>query len=397
MDVRHLQRKIIKYIDATKKSLFSLLFDLGGLIAGFIFSSQLSFNNLFLWSVILYPGILSIRGAIGGSFSGNLTTSLHEGSIKPSFRKNTRKFKILLENIAISTFIGSILISFFSCISASVFVLNIFNELSNMLFVAMASMGLSILTISPFTILTAFISYRKGLDPDTIVYPITSTIADIILTSVYVSTIQLYIYSKMTIYLIDILFFISIILIFLHEKNDKNLIRSIKENFIMLLAVSAIINIAGSSLGKIVSKFNIKSIYIQYPALIDTVGDIGSIVGSVATTMLILGYTKPNISVFINNLETIAGAWSASLIMFSSYLFISYIVSPFNNPLSVLSVTFLTNIIAVPTIVIISNLIAILTYRKGFNPDNFVIPIEASLSDSITSLALYFSLKTLGF
>jgi len=83
--------------------------------------------------------------------------------------------------------------------------------------------------------------------------------------------------------------------------------------------------------------------------------------------------------------------------MFSSYLFISYIVSPFSNPFSVLSATLLTNIIAVPVIVIISHLIAILTYRRGFNPDNFVIPIEASLSDSITSLALYFSLKTLGF
>ena len=47
--------------------------------------------------------------------------------------------------------------------------------------------------------------------------------------------------------------------------------------------------------------------------------------------------------------------------------------------------------------VIISNLIATLTYRKGFYPDYLAIPIEALLSDSITLPVLYFSLKTMGF
>jgi len=392
MHVKLTYRKLGKFLDSVKKSLLSLLFDLGGLFAGFLFSTQLNFSNAILWSVILYPGILCIRGAIGGAFSGNLTTGLHEGSIKPSFRKNTYKFRILVESITLSTFLGSILISLFSYLSASFVIRDVSKDFMSMILVSMSTMSLSILTISPFTIVTAFLAYRRGLDPDTLVYPITSTIADIILTLVYVITLRVYLVDKTYILFIDGVFFIMVIFILIRDYDEKELISSLKENFIMLLLVSLIINVAGSTLGGIVDKFNVKGLYILYPALIDTIGDIGSIVGSVATTMLILGYARPNISLIVDNLENIMGAWSASLIMFLLYAFISFIVSPLANLLLLIYIVFSTNIIAVPLIVLISHLTAILTYRKGFNPDNFVIPVEASLSDTITTLSLLLSL-----
>lgn len=392
MHVKLTYRKLGKFLDSVKKSLLSLLFDLGGLFAGFLFSTQLNFSNAILWSVILYPGILCIRGAIGGVFSGNLTTGLHEGSIKPSFRKNTYKFRILVESITLSTFLGSLLISLFSYLSASFVIRDISRDFMSMILVSMSTMSLSILTISPFTIVTAFLAYRRGLDPDTLVYPITSTIADIILTLVYVITLRVYLVDKTYIFFIDGVFFITVIFILIRDYEEKELISSLKENFIMLLLVSLIINVAGSTLGEIVDKFNVEGLYILYPALIDTVGDIGSIVGSVATTMLILGYARPNISLVVDNLENIMGAWSASLIMFLLYAFISFIVSPLANLLLLIYIVLSTNIIAVPLIVLISHLTAILTYRKGFNPDNFVIPVEASLSDTITTLSLLLSL-----
>jgi cation transporter-like permease len=51
-----------------------------------------------------------------------------------------------------------------------------------------------------------------------------------------------------------------------------------------------------------------------------------------------------------------------------------------------------TNVIAVSAIVLISYAVAILTFKKGLDPDNFVIPIESSLADSITSIALLVAL-----
>jgi len=47
---------------------------------------------------------------------------------------------------------------------------------------------------------------------------------------------------------------------------------------------------------------------------------------------------------------------------------------------------------AVTAIVLISYAVSILTFKKGLDPDNFVIPIESSLADSITSIALLVAL-----
>jgi len=40
--------------------------------------------------------------------------------------------------------------------------------------------------------------------------------------------------------------------------------------------------------------------------------------------------------------------------------------------------------------------VAILTYRRGWDSDNFVIPIESSLADSITTISLLLALNTIG-
>jgi cation transporter-like permease len=56
-----------------------------------------------------------------------------------------------------------------------------------------------------------------------------------------------------------------------------------------------------------------------------------------------------------------------------------------------------TNLIAVFIIVVISFAIAIATFRKGLDPDNFVIPIESSLADGITTIALLVALFLIGY
>jgi len=52
----------------------------------------------------------------------------------------------------------------------------------------------------------------------------------------------------------------------------------------------------------------------------------------------------------------------------------------------------LVNLIVIPIIIGVSLTITIATCKRGLDPDN-IIPIESSLSDSITSLALYFVLR----
>ena len=84
------------------QSLLSLSFDLGGMLAGTALAIYLNVFSLFPWSFILYPGILSIRGAIGGIFCGRLSTGLHLGTIRDRLLGNTRHFYTLCRLIVVA-------------------------------------------------------------------------------------------------------------------------------------------------------------------------------------------------------------------------------------------------------------------------------------------------------
>jgi cation transporter-like permease len=134
---------------------------------------------------------------------------------------------------------------------------------------------------------------------------------------------------------------------------------------------------------------------IVYPALIDTVGSVGSIVGSTATTKIALGIIKQSISSIKNHTLEIWRAWIASLLMFTMYAIISLVVHGFilqHHIWKFFAQLILTNILAVSLIVVISFTVAIYSQKRGWDPDNFVIPIESSLADGITTLSLFCAL-----
>ena len=160
--------------------------------------------------------------------------------------------------------------------------------------------------------------------------------------------------------------------------------------------VAFIVNVTGTvlkNISEIVGRK--KEIYTVYPALIDTVGDVGSVVGSTATTKLALGLLKPSFHAIRNHVARISATWVASMIMFIVYSVLSLLTQGMFTLHAFLGFTALlltVNVIAVSAIVLISYAVAILTFKRGLDPDNFVIPIESSLADSITSIALLVAL-----
>ena len=86
------------FLSSFGQSILSLSFNFGGLLAGTL-AVYFSVFSITPWAIALFPGILSVRGAIGGLFSGHLSTDLHLGTIKASNTKNTKTFYLLLVKI----------------------------------------------------------------------------------------------------------------------------------------------------------------------------------------------------------------------------------------------------------------------------------------------------------
>jgi len=387
------------FIKTFREALIAYSFDVGGILAGFIVASQLNIFERSPWIIAVYPAILSARGVISGLFCGRLSTALHIGTIYPRFLGNTKSFYKLFETIIVITLGTSVAMSSVSMVFGSLFWGITFTDFSDILMVVVATMTLG-LSLSLVTITIAFVTFKKGLDPDVIVYPIMSTVADIVITICYVLTLSMFFLSRYSVFFLGLLLVILALYFLLQNIHEEEFIKTMKESFLTLILVAFIVNITGTVLKRInVVVQGRREIYTVYPALIDTIGDVGSVIGSTATTKLALGLLKPSFSDIRNHATQIFGAWAASITMFVFFSALSLSINSILTPSTFLGFTFIlltSNVIAITAMVLISYAVSILTFQRGLDPDNFVIPIESSLADGVTSIALLVALFLIG-
>jgi len=391
-----------RFVETFKQSFLALAFDLGGLLAGSILVAFSDILSLAPWVLIIYPSIISMRGVIGGFFSGRLSTALHLGTVRPSFLNNTRNFRVLVYSTVILTLQSSLMmggLAYFINVSLwgtqAIESLSIFSAI-------LTTMGLSLFLVSPVTIGISILSFKHGLDPDIIVYPIMSTLGDILVTLCFVLSLKLLFsgfLGSLSTWLFDAAFISFIFFLLAKYGKSEGLSKTIREFSLTLLVVTLIVNLTGNLLGRISKLIGRRTeIYVLYPALIDTIGDVGSIVGSTTTTKLALGTVDSSLKSIRKSLPEIGGACLSSAIWFllfsSASLFLAHRTVVLNDLLPLAAILLSLNLLAAPIMATISYGLAVVTFRNGLDPDNFVIPCESSLSDSVTTACLLLVLFT---
>jgi cation transporter-like permease len=101
-----------------------------------------------------------------------------------------------------------------------------------------------------------------------------------------------------------------------------------------------------------------------------------------------LGLIPSRLSTMRQHLGEIRSAWAASVVMFGVYSATSSLIYGLGVFRGLFLRLMVTNLLVIPVIVLISYAVAIEIRRRGMDPDNFIIPIETSLSDGITTIAL---------
>ena len=392
--------------DTFTQSFISLLFDSAGLVAGAITSFVAIFVIQMPWILIIYPPLLTVRGNINGIFSGRVTTGLHVGQIAPRMRKNTDYFNSLVSSIYFMSFTNAIVISFFSygvyMIISPTEVVAFQDILEIVLLAMLIPTTLSVFLITP--LLSIFV-YRKGADPDVVVYPVMSTVNDIIISATYVAIVYIFIFNQflfLTLSVILIIFFIILLMNSMRFIKDKNFKATVIEGLPTVLVLSILSNFTGGILSQF--RYQIERfpyLLLLYPALIDSVGDEGSIISSVFTTKLSLGTAKPTLKELFDqdNKNTIFGTFLAGSIVF---LLLSIIGSfsyylPLHALVGTIIIVLLTNWILLIPITLIAFISGIATFRYGLNPDNYTIPIISSSSDFLATLVVFANVVLFSF
>jgi len=381
-----------------KETSFAYLFDIAGLLAGFLIAYQLNVFRLSPWALALFPTLITTR-VISGLLSGRLSTGLHLGTINPRFIGNTKSFHKLMHAIIVLTLVTSLIVSAVSLLFGYLFWGIAIADFSSILLVMVSTLAVGLL-FSIFVVKVAFISFKRGLDPDIVVYPIISTAASIFITLCYVGVLNLFFFlpyfGKLAIVAIGFTHVFLVLYFVSKDRQDLEFLKTIRESFFMLMVVSILVTLTGT-IFKGISNFasDRKEIYTIYPALINLISNVGSVVGSTANTKLALGVISPNFFSIGKHAKNITSAWAASFLICTILALLSLTINrvfPLSNVLNFLGIIWIANVIAVFGIVLISYGISVVTFRKGLNPENFVIPIETSLSTIVTSMALLLAL-----
>ncbi len=382
------------FLGMLKETTLSCVFDVGGIIAGFAIAVQLGLFQLSPWAIALYPAVVSVKGVTTGLLTGRLSTALRIGTVSPKFFGNTKIFYKLVGAIVVLTLITSATISVIAVLFGNLFWGTTTAAFPAILSVMVATLSLGLLT-TLVTIKAMFLSFKKSLDPDLVVFPVISTLADIVVSLLYVGVLNLYFsgyYGEWATALIGLINVVLVFIVVPKFGQQKDFLKILKESLPALLLTALVVNITGTLLRGVNAIANgQKQIYIIYPAVIDMIGDVGLVVGSAATTRLALGELTPSFASIIKHLKNIFSAWASSLMLFA---ILGFIAIPLSGAVSVsglanlLEILLICNVIAFLSVVILSYAVSIVTFERGLEADNFVIPLISSLADCITTVAL---------
>lgn len=378
------------------QSLLALMFNVGGIVSG---RFVVVFAPIFTsspWILALFPLVLTVRGGTSGILSGKIGTMLHTGELKPQFRGNASTLGVLITSTFVVTFSATLGMGVMAFMVQMIFNQVPFQTLPFFVVLPVLTCTLSVLIAIPLTLFVAIKTYQSGIDPDILVYPIMSTTNDLIVSVIYLLLVSLLLMSSSFVLLYGaIIIAFALFSVYVVKKTYHNslFLKPLKEGILIVLLSS----VFGVVNGLVLTSFRreiekIPSILILYPALIATLGDIGSILGSMETTKLALGYVSSFRQMLSNASTDLVSVESAAFIVHAIFAFVTFSIGWVSDTtidlLLVVQIAVLSNVFSFLFISFFALTIATQTFRYGLDPDNFVIPLTSSLSDTISTLVL---------
>ncbi len=373
-----------------------LICAVGDLIAGIILGKMTFFLETFPGLLVMIPGAIGMRGNIFGSFASRLSTNLHIGIISPKF-----EFSEELNYNIFSSFVLTLVLSLFLGIIANLMCLLLhYPAMSLIDFILISVMAgiISNLIMLPITMIISFKSFQHGWDPDNITSPIIAAFGDlftlpaIILSLFILQVLDInWIVKDATLLIIILLVAISFIYCYKLSDETKTILR---QSTPVLLLCSFLGCSAGAILNSAVETLLTNpTLLTLLPLFSGESGSLISILGARLSSGLHSGLIEPSTKPEGNAVYNFGVCIVLSIIIFP---FIGILAEGSSFILKTAGVGFdkimeistISGLILVTVMAFLVYYISITSYRNNLDPDNIVIPISTSITDSISSLIL---------
>jgi len=157
---------------------FELMATVGGVIAGIILSGMTSELEMIPGLIVIYPGLLGLRGNISSTLGSRLGSAIHMGLITDIDRNNPE----LTNNISGSLLLGFLMAILLGFLGHFVTLALGFESAGafKLILICVISALTSGVILSFVAVLLAIGMFRFGFDPDNVVTPSIATIGDIV-------------------------------------------------------------------------------------------------------------------------------------------------------------------------------------------------------------------------
>ncbi|PWB84779.1 divalent cation transporter [Methanobrevibacter woesei] len=397
--------KFVKYFSefysehkrSIKEGLIALLIcAVGDLCAGIILGNMTYFLETFPGLLVLIPGAIGMRGNIFGSFSSRLSTNLHIGILTPEFKKSD----VLMENITVSFILTLVLSLFLAIIAKLICIIFGFESMSliDFMLISLVAGLVSSLIMLPITMLISLKSFQNGWDPDNITTPLIAAFGDLFtLPAIIVAILILSLlnYSLILKYVVFVLLIVIVLAAIYYGFNSSEETKSIIKQSTPVLFICSVLGVfAGGIFNNSISTLlSNPTLLTLMPLFSGESGSIVSILGARLSSGLHSGLIEPILRPKKNTLYNFLIIIILAIII---YPIIGFMADESSYLLGVMGLGFdktifislASGLILIPIMMVIVFYVSTLSYRRGYDPDNIVIPISTSITDSISSLIL---------
>lgn len=380
-----------------KESLIALsICAVGDLCAGIILGNMEFFLKTYPGLMVIIPGAIGMRGNIFGSFGSRLSTHLHIGTLSPEFKRS----EILSENITASLILTMVLSILLAVIAKGVCILFGFESISIFDFVLISFIAglVSTIIMLPITMFISLKSFEGGWDPDNITTPFIAAVGDfftlpaIILSVIIVGYISIIPIVKMIVFTLAIVVTAAALISGYTAKSDVRHI--VRQSTPVLFICSLLGTFAGGILNdSLTTLLKNQTLLTLVPLFSGESGGLVSILGARLSSGLHSGLIDPVLRPKRHTMENFAAIVTLAVVMYPVIGFLAESSTlAFGNIgigfIETLSISFLSGMILILIMLLVVFYISTISYRRGLDPDNIVIPLSTSLTDSISTLIL---------
>jgi len=390
---------------AARQSLIALAFNsTSSFVAGFVLVSITDTFRRLPGLLVLVPAAIGLRGNVYSTLGNRLSTSIHMGTFRVSFRRDSVLAQNLWASFCLTMSMSVILAVVAKIIAVAV---GTVDTVGVMDLVTISVIGglLGSIPVALATIALTVGAVRYDWDLDNLVAPTVSTLGDVVTIPALWLAAQLVGDGKGEgpFWLGAALIGITIVLTSAAWRAKAETLRTIvRESFPVLIVAIVLSTLAGMVLQSQVRVLEVlPAIFLLQPAFVSSAGALGGILSGRVATNLHLGLVEPTLVPGREVRRDTSFLFGLAVPVFLFNAVGAYVISGWQGDSAPqLGWTVLTCVIAalftMAFVVAIGYYATIGAWRVEVDPDSYGTPIVTSSVDFVGTMALVFTAITLG-